>query len=133
MEHGPGKRHRALAIRRRSRSSYLCASSGCTPFEMTWWSTRYGLGDHTRGRNLLWSALFGYDTDPKYVATAKRRVSEELERQAPAVIPRLAGGSTMTGRPLSEKPGHDAQAEVPKIEKQHELWPRTLSSPPASP
>ena len=29
----------------------------------------------------------GYDTDPNYVATAKRRVAEELERQAPAVIP----------------------------------------------
>jgi DNA modification methylase len=59
----------------------------------------------------------GYDTDPNYVATAKRRVAEELERQAPVVIPRLGGGSKMTGPPLPEKPSHNAQSEVPKVEK----------------
>ena len=74
----------------------------------------------------------GYDTDPNYVATAKRRVAEELERQAPAVYParwRLDDD----GAAAPEKPGHDAQAGCQRSRKQHKLWPRTFSSPPASP
>jgi DNA modification methylase len=41
----------------------------------------------------------GYDTDPGYVATAKRRVSEELGRRATPAAPRRGGVSTVNARP----------------------------------
>jgi DNA modification methylase len=57
----------------------------------------------------------GYDTDPGYVATAKRRVAEELERRAPAVPVRRA--PRRKGPQPVEPPNRDLQVVTPKTGK----------------
>jgi site-specific DNA-methyltransferase (adenine-specific) len=55
----------------------------------------------------------GYDTDPGYVATAKRRLTDELERAAPAVTKRRGGASRAKGGVLLEPPSGDFQGSPP--------------------
>ena len=59
----------------------------------------------------------GYDTDPGYVATAKRRVNEELVRRTPPVTKRSGGASRAKGRPLLEQPGPGSQVSPPRAGK----------------
>ena len=64
----------------------------------------------------------GYDTDARYVATAKRRVTEELERRKPAVTKKRGGAPRAPGRNgaasrLLEQPGQDFQVSPARAGK----------------